>query len=223
MRYWPGGTRWDQERNLFYSRAVQTLATSGRALPREWSMETTLSDARCRVSRRRLMLRIKQTKEIANLIVSHSLVQPDISKSDCLSLSQSKTRYNQISLNLFHEWWSGKVSPSLSILLREIFIWHSKSNLLSCGFSKRVAGDESPVFTKHTRNDKFWAPRCCSYWFMRIGLFQLTIWDFDLSCTDVLLSVIQNNPSHDVFVGGKQVPTKVSFCVGGSESLNKPN
>lgn len=80
------------------------------------------------------MLHIKQTKEIANLIVSHSLMEPNISKSDSLSLSQSKTLYNQISLNIFHDLSSGKVLLSLSILLKEIFICYSKSNLASVWF-----------------------------------------------------------------------------------------
>lgn len=62
--------------------------------PEERRMEAALTATRRRVSKRRLMLHIKQTKEIANLIVPHSLAQPNISKSDSLSLSQSKTLYN---------------------------------------------------------------------------------------------------------------------------------
>ena len=102
----------------------------GPTLPEEQSMETVLTATRCWVSLRRLMLHIKQTKEIANLIVSHSLAQPNISKSDSLSLLQSKTLYNQISLHLFYELGSGKVSLSLSIWLKEIFICHFKSSLV---------------------------------------------------------------------------------------------
>lgn len=111
-------------------------AAPGPALPEELRMETTRTATRRRVSRRRLMLHIKQTKEIANLIVSHSLVQPNISKSDSLSLLQSKTQHNQICLYLFDDLWSGEVSLSLSILLKEIFICHSKSNLVSVWFSE---------------------------------------------------------------------------------------
>lgn len=119
----------------FTSRPVQT---PGPALPEERWMETARMATRRRVSRSRLMLHIKQTKEIANLIVSHSLVQRNISKSDSLSLLQSKIWYNQISRNIFHDLWSDSVSPSLSILLKEIFIRHSKSNLVSVWFSKHL-------------------------------------------------------------------------------------
>lgn len=83
----------------------ESRTAPGSALPKERRIETT---TRRRVSRRRLMLHIKQTKEIANLIVWHSLAQPNITKSDSLSLSQSKTWYNQIPPTLFHDLiWQG--------------------------------------------------------------------------------------------------------------------
>lgn len=101
--------------------------TPGPALPKERRMETARTATRRRVSRRRLMLHIKQTKEIANLIVSHSLVQPNISKSDSLSLCKVKhdaIKFPPISLMTYD------LAPSRSILLKEIFICHFKSNLV---------------------------------------------------------------------------------------------
>lgn len=74
-----------------------------------------------------------------NPIVWHSFAQPNISKSDSLSLLQSKTWHNQISLYLLHDLWSDNASPSLSILLKEIFICHSKSNPAPVWFSKHLA------------------------------------------------------------------------------------
>lgn len=121
------------------------LTAPGPAVPEEQWMETMLTATGCWVSRMRLMLHIRQTKEIGNLIVSHSLVQPNISKSDSLSLSQSKTLYNQISLNLLHYLWSGKVPQSLSILLNGIFICHFKSNLVSLWFSKHLVSSPHSI------------------------------------------------------------------------------
>lgn len=83
------------------------------------------------------MLHIKQTKEIVNLIVPHSLVQPHISKSDSLSLLQSKTWSNQISPNLVRLMiWQG-LAESFHIVNRDLYC-RSKSNLVSVCFSKRL-------------------------------------------------------------------------------------
>lgn len=108
-----------KEADRFHRGSVLTPRTPpGLALPAEPRMETARMATGRRVSPGRLMLRIKQTKEMDNPIVPHSLVQPNISKSDCLALLQSKTWRNQISPYLHHDLWSGKVSPSLSIRSR---------------------------------------------------------------------------------------------------------
>lgn len=116
-------TEGGQEANIFYNRYVQTLSCSWTWSPRG-AVDGDHTDGNGASGfTRRLMLHIKQTKENANLIVSHSLLQPNISKSDSLSLSQSKTLYNQIFLNLFCDLWSGKVSLSFSKLLkRSLFV-----------------------------------------------------------------------------------------------------
>lgn len=76
---------------------TKTQTAPGSVLPEERWMETT---TRCPLSWKGLMLHIKQSKEIGNLIVSHSLTPPNISEFDSLSLCQSKTRYNPIFLTL---------------------------------------------------------------------------------------------------------------------------
>lgn len=90
----PRGTEADR----FHRGSVLTPRTPpAPALPAELRMETARMATGRRVSPSRLMLRIKQTKEMDNPIVPHSLAQPNISKSDCLALLQSKTWCNQIS------------------------------------------------------------------------------------------------------------------------------
>lgn len=140
MGHWPRGHAAAKRQIHFTADLSKPQTAAGPALPEEHRMETVRMATRHRVSQRRLMLHIKQTKEIPNLIVSHSLVHPNISKSDSLSLLESKTWYNQISLNLFYDLWSGNISLTLSILLKEIFICHFKSNLVSAWFSKRLVG-----------------------------------------------------------------------------------
>lgn len=137
--------KWDtglEDTRQIYSTAdlFKPQTAPGPALPEEHGMEMIRMATKHRITQRRLMLHIKQTKEIPNLIVSHSIVHPNISKSDSLSLLESKTWYNQISPNLFHDLWSGNISLTLSILLKEIFICHSKSNLVSAWFSKHLVG-----------------------------------------------------------------------------------
>lgn len=93
-----------KEADRFHRGSVLTPRTPpGPALPAEPRMETARMATGRRVSPGRLMLRIKQTKEMDNPIVPHSLVQPNISKSDCLALLQSKTWCNQISPYLHHD------------------------------------------------------------------------------------------------------------------------
>lgn len=129
------------KRQIYFTADLSKPQTApGPGLPEEYKMETVRMAKRHRVSQRRLMLHIKQTKEISNLIVSHSLVHPNISKSDSLSLLESKTWCNQISPNRYHDLWSGNVSLTLPILLKEIFICHWKSNPVSAWFSKHLVG-----------------------------------------------------------------------------------
>lgn len=93
-----------KEADRFHRSSVLTPRTPpGPALPAEPRMETARMATGRRVSASRLMLRIKQTKEMDNPIVPHSLVQPNISKSDCLALLQSKTWCNPISPYLHHD------------------------------------------------------------------------------------------------------------------------
>lgn len=91
MGHWPRGHT-AAKRQIYSTVDLSKPQTApGPALPEEHRMEIIRMATKHRISQRRLMLHIKQTKEIPNLIVSHSIVHPNISKSDSLSLLESKT------------------------------------------------------------------------------------------------------------------------------------